>query len=103
MSRVRPPFPAPNVATRAPLGFRPAGSSAPALRSRGARLLPFGRLRAPRTGVGTAENLAGDRIRSQKFHGAFSGESSWVLRDPCASGRGGDGRGLSGEGPEARP
>jgi len=36
------------VASRAPLGFRPAGSSAPALRSRGARLLPPGRLRAPR-------------------------------------------------------
>ncbi len=36
------------VASRAPLGFRPAGSSAPALRSRGARLLPSGRLRAPR-------------------------------------------------------
>ena len=54
MSRVRSPLPAPNVATPAPLGFRAARSSAPGLRSRGARLLPSGRLRAPRPGLSIA-------------------------------------------------
>ncbi len=55
-----PRFPL-HTSLRAPAGFRPSGSSAPALCSSGARLLPFGRLRAPRAQLGSR------RVRRDSF------------------------------------